>query len=113
MSAAQPLPTKSRRSAGRYRREVMERRMLSRGERDNGHLSMAVVAVDRAAKPHGPAEAGLYLRCLPTSLVISNMLTFALPPNTSLSASSALICRRFFASCSLFFLMYAQSFFVT
>src|SRR5690242_8773952 len=41
------------------------------------------------------------------------MLTVALPPNTGLSASSALIIRRFFASWSLFFLMYAQSFLVT
>src|SRR6266540_2623744 len=62
---------------------------------------------------HQPRREGRYFRCLFTSFVISNMLTVALPPNTGLSESSALIMRRFFASCSLFFLMYAQSFFVT
>ena len=41
-----------------------------------------------------------YLRCLLTSLVISNIETCALPPNTGLSLSSALIMRRFFLSCS-------------
>src|SRR5437762_12456512 len=55
----------------------------------------------------------LYFRCLLTSLVISNMLTVALPPNTALSGSSALIMRLFFLSCRPFFLMYAQSFLVT
>src|SRR5437867_12562338 len=54
-----------------------------------------------------------YLRCLFTSLVISNMLTWDLPANTGFSVSSDLIIRRFFWSCSLFFLMYAQSFLVT
>lgn len=47
----------------------------------------------------------LYFRCLFTSFVISNMLTLDLPPKTGFSASSALIIRLFFASCSLFFLM--------
>ena len=37
-----------------------------------------------------------YLRCLPTSLVISNMLTTDLPPKTAFSLSSALIMRLFF-----------------
>src|SRR5437763_8959995 len=37
-------------------------------------------------------------RCLFTSLVISNMLTWALPPNTVFRLSSALIIRRFLAS---------------
>jgi hypothetical protein len=46
-----------------------------------------------------------YFRCLFTSLVISNMLTLLLPPNTPLSAGSALIMRRFFGSCRSFFLM--------
>src|ERR1035437_193304 len=41
------------------------------------------------------------------------MLTCALPPNTALSLSSALIMRRFFLSWSPFFLMYAQIFFVS
>src|SRR5713226_7393079 len=54
-----------------------------------------------------------YLRCLLTSLVISNMLTVALPPNTAFRLSSALIMRLFFLSCRPFFLMYAHSFFVT
>src|SRR5689334_21026497 len=54
-----------------------------------------------------------YFKCFDTSLVISNMLTWRLPPNTARSFSSALIMVRFFASWSLFFLMYAQSFFVT
>src|SRR5216683_2251592 len=55
----------------------------------------------------------IYLRCLLTSFVISNMLTVALPPNTGLSISSALIIRLFFLSCRPFFLMYAHSFLVT
>src|SRR5437879_11519582 len=54
-----------------------------------------------------------YFRCLLTSLVISNMLTCALPPNTGFSMSSDLIMRLFFLSCRPFFLMYAHSFFVT
>ena len=39
-----------------------------------------------------------YLTCAEKSLVISNMLTCFLPPKTALSASSALIWVRFFAS---------------
>ena len=54
-----------------------------------------------------------YFRCLLTSFVISNMFTVALPPKTTFSVASALIMRLFLASWSLFFLMYAQSFFVT
>src|SRR3546814_6026237 len=50
--------------------------------------------------------------CLLTSLVISNMLTLDLPPKTFFSLSSALIWRRFFWSCRLCFLMYAQRFLV-
>ena len=46
-----------------------------------------------------------YERCLLTSLVISNMLTLALPPKTGLSVASDLMTRLFFASWSLFFLM--------
>src|SRR4029077_7777546 len=60
-----------------------------------------------------PEPRSGYFKCLFTSFVISNMLTVPLPPNTGFSASSALIMRRFFASCSLFFLMYAHSFLVT
>src|SRR5688572_33502362 len=41
------------------------------------------------------------------------MLTVDLLANTALSVPSALIIRLFFASCSLFFLMYAHSRFVT
>src|SRR5262249_48010772 len=50
-----------------------------------------------------------YFRCFETSLVISNMLTCALPPKTAFSAGSALIMRLFFWSWSPFFLMYRQS----
>ena len=46
-----------------------------------------------------------YFRCLPTSFVISNMFTAALPPNTVFSGASALIMRLFLASCRPFFLM--------
>src|SRR5882757_4643949 len=64
---------------------------------------------------HEPSAMAVffYLRCLLTSLVISNMLTVALPPNTAFKLSSALIMRLFFLSCRPFFLMYAQSFLVT
>src|SRR5216117_162678 len=69
----------------------------------------------RRPPPVASSESGAagYLTCLLTSLVISNMLTCALPPNTALSASSDLIIRLFFESCSLFFLMYAHSFLVS
>ena len=46
-----------------------------------------------------------YLRCLLTSLVISNIETLDLPPNTALSLSSALMLRRFFLSWRPFRLM--------
>ena len=46
-----------------------------------------------------------YFKCFPTSLVISNMFTDALPPKTVFRAVSALIMRRFFLSWSPFFLM--------
>ncbi len=39
-----------------------------------------------------------YFRCLPTSFVISNMLTVDLPPKTAFSVASALIIRLFFLS---------------
>jgi hypothetical protein len=48
-----------------------------------------------------------------TSLVISNIETFDLPPKTGFSLSSALICVRTFLSWSPFFLIYAQSFLVS
>ena len=66
-------------------------------------------ANDRARRSLRSAQAVpgalAYFKCLPTSLVISNMLTEAFPPKTALSVASALIIRLFFASCSLFFLM--------
>jgi 4'-phosphopantetheinyl transferase len=46
-------------------------------------------------------------------LVISNIETVDLPPNTFFSFSSALIILRCWLSCRLFFLMYAQIFLVT
>src|SRR6476469_1915097 len=70
----------------------------------------------RGARPSDTTtlvERRTYLRCLFTSFVISNIETCPLPPKTGLSLSSALIMRRFFASCRLFFLMYCQSFLVT
>src|SRR5690242_9467257 len=59
----------------------------------------------------GPA-AQSYLMCLLTSLVISNIDTLFLPPNTGRSLSSALIMRRSFWSWQPLRLMYCQSFFV-
>src|SRR6476620_3376711 len=44
---------------------------------------------------------------------MSNMVTWDLPPKTGRSLSSALMARRFFASCSPFRLMYAHSFLVS
>ena len=53
---------------------------------------------------NAPAVGG-YLRCLLTSLVISNIDTCGLPLNTTFSLSSALIyVRRFFLSCRAIFL---------
>ena len=49
-------------------------------------------------------QAAVYLASQ-TSAVMANMFTDALPPNTTLSAASALIIRLFFLSCSSFFLM--------
>jgi hypothetical protein len=43
-------------------------------------------------------QGSIYRRCLETSLVISNILTWLLPLNTGLSESSALIMVRFFLS---------------
>jgi hypothetical protein len=51
------------------------------------------------------AADSAYFRCFATSLVISNMFTVDLPPNTPFSTASALIIRLFFGSWSLFFLM--------
>src|SRR6185295_11330695 len=64
-------------------------------------------------RPAPPAGCSDYLRCLLTSLVISNIETWDLPPNTGLSLSSALMLRRFFLSCRLWRLMYCQIFLVT
>ena len=55
-------------------------------------------AVKRLAEWQLLRRAGIYLRCLLTSLVISNMDTCFLPPKISLSFSSALMLRLFFAS---------------
>src|SRR5262245_51469338 len=54
-----------------------------------------------------------YFKCLPTSFVISNMLTVDLPPKTAFRLASALMLRLFFESCSPFFLMYCHSRLVT
>ena len=51
-----------------------------------------------SAAPPGNRELLAYAMCLLTSLVISNMLTWLLPLNTSFSAASALIIRLFFLS---------------
>src|SRR5262249_17663115 len=66
-----------------------------------------------SALSHGDGGALDYFRCLLTSLVISNMLTCALPPKTGFSVSSEWIIRLFFLSCSPWRLMYAHSFLVT
>ena len=52
-------------------------------------------------------QAGMpyYLRCLLTSLVMSNIDTWDFEPKIGLSFSSALMLRRFFLSCRPFFLM--------
>jgi hypothetical protein len=61
---------------------------------------------DTTLLSHAPRERQVpYFRCFDTSLVISNMFTVALPPNTTFSAVSALIILLFLRSCSLFFLM--------
>ena len=59
----------------------------------------------RSGSVESDLEGSCYFRCFPTSLVISNILTADLPPNTVLRAASALIIRRFFLSCRSFFLM--------
>ena len=46
-----------------------------------------------------------YFTCDETSLVISNMVTWDLPPKMGLRSASALMLRLFLASCRLFFLM--------
>ena len=58
------------------------------------------------ARGHGRRMSDvLYFRCLLTNLVIANMLTDPLPPKIGFKVASALICRLFLGSCSLFFLM--------
>src|SRR3546814_8975574 len=74
---------------------------LSRAEKERRRYFTCAAASDRHQ-----------LMCLLTSLVISNMLTLDLPPKTFFSLSSALIWRRFFWSCRLCFLIYAQRFLV-
>src|SRR3954452_5515647 len=58
-------------------------------------------------------ERWRYLRCFVTSFVISNIETWPLPPKIGFRLSSALMLRRFLASCRPFRLMYAHSFLVT
>src|SRR4051812_7447886 len=109
----------NKKSAGRKRRGLIWRdEFTSRiADCDCGRALREVTG--RAGEGRRPVVPGAaspvvsYLRCLLTSLVISNMLTVALPPNTAFNASSALIMRLFFLSCRPFFLMYAQSFLVT
>ena len=72
---------RNRRHAKQNGRSVLTRRPLARSWRCN------------------------YFRWPETSLVISNIETDFLPPNTARSFSSALIWRLFSGSCSLFFLM--------
>ena len=75
----------------------------------NGRWHMVDGRVDHqpSAIRHQPSAMAVfrYFKCLLTSFVISNILTVALPPNTGLSMSSALIIRLFFLSCRPFFLM--------
>src|ERR1043166_3679207 len=59
-----------------------------------------------SASPSRVESSGVYLRCLLTSLVISNIETLPLPLKTGFSLSSALIMRRSFASWRLLRLMY-------
>src|SRR3989344_4192931 len=65
---------------------------------------------------HLPSLSSLYLsyeRWAETSLVISNMSTTDLPPNTFFRFSSALMLRLFLGSWRLLLLMYTQSFLTT
>src|SRR6266852_9253677 len=104
MSAAQPLPTNSSNSAGNMRWDLMMKQKATAGRTV---ASFRIAVWFRFDSPEG------YFRCLLTSLVIANMFTEALPPNTAFRLSSALIIRLFFLSCRPFFLMYAHSFLVT
>src|SRR5215208_3471316 len=84
-------------------------------ERSRQAVQAAVVPTraakgDDGAQPAGRRHSGssdgrFYFRCFPTSFVMSNMFTDALPPKTVFKASSALIMRRFFLSCRPFFLI--------
>jgi hypothetical protein len=97
--APSPRVTETRNQSEGEERRGEERRTVGIGEgSDNGHHHDG-----RRLQTDDRRDA--YFRCFPTSLVISNMLTTALPPNTVFSAGSALIIRLFFGSCSLFFLM--------
>ena len=70
-----------------------------------GVRSESGVRQEGRRSPSGCARISDYFKCLPTSLVMSNMFTDDLPPKTVFSVASALIMRRFFLSCSPFFLM--------
>ena len=59
-------------------------------------------AADLRARPGARVP---YLRCLLTIFVMSNIETWPLPPKIGFRFSSALIMRRFFASCRPFRLM--------
>ena len=74
-------------------------------------LAMRLRALRCVEFIHARGHAGrtlrgsVYFRCFATSLVISNMFTVDLPPNTPFNTASALIIRLSFGSCSLCFLI--------
>jgi len=92
--------------------EQAERRASVRSENETGRTSAGIGwaggGCDNGHPPRWPSSADrtadrvpgaiCYFKCFPTSLVISNMLTVALPPKTVFSVGSALIIRLFLGS---------------
>ena len=73
--------------------------------RHHGRADPGDREIERARGQGAEELACRYFRCLLTNLVIANMLTVPLPPKIGFKVASALICRLFLGSCSLFFLM--------
>ncbi|TMC63823.1 MAG: pentapeptide repeat-containing protein, partial [Chloroflexi bacterium] len=89
-------------------------RAAGRGVRSPGAARPLVASSTGGRTPYcSQASRQVFPRWLLTSFGMSNIETWRLPPKTRRRRSSALICRRFFASCSPFLRMYSQIRFVT
>ena len=89
----------------RLGRAALHERQAQRGSPFSCEASLVGFAAERSRASIHPGRPTLQLRCLLTSLVISNIETCFLPPKTTFSLSSALIIRLSLASWRLFLRM--------